>query len=809
MRLKTRSIWVGTLLAFIPTVLVSLILTHLSAQQTAQALTEDAKSKLIAVRNTTARNIESYFTTIHHQVVTASSNLMLIEAMMDFRVAFSLFEGKLSDDQVITQKTELGDYYYNQFDQKYRHLNNNRTSNPDSLLNLSDIAIALQYDYISQNPHPLGNKEAMDRAPGIDYYHQIHKRIHPIMRNYLEAFGYYDIFLVEPKNGHIVYSVYKELDYATSLKTGPYADSGIADAFRQAMTATSNNDYFLTDFAPYLPSYHAPASFISSPIFFNDQIAGVLIFQMPVDRINAVMTHGQKWQESGLGASGETYLVGNDYTMRSDGRFLLEDKTRYAELMHEIGLSNDLITTLVNKETTIGLQPVKTQGTEAAINGEQGFQIFNDYRDIPVFSAYQPVNLGGVSWALMSEIDEQEVLAPVDILRQEQINTALIACFLALVIGGFLGWLYAHILVKPVTAMLETVDDIAAGEGDLRQRLRVKGKDEMAELAAGINQFISHIDKTFSDLLKSTVRLVPISQDLSEVNGRLSDLTIQQKDQAKRVNEYLSETIDSTERVDHQLAEIGDATHNGQQVVTRATDAVNQIRHSMAGLNNNVDASVQALDQLQTSSDQISSVIDVINNIAEQTNLLALNAAIEAARAGEQGRGFAVVADEVRTLAAKTRHSTSEVATMVTAIQQGTSDVVALMQRNKDSADQSSIQVDQGSQELNQVLQAMQLITEKVSHISVAIESQQTNIQQVSHSYQKIKANFDSSQESSAAALLVGQDIDKLGDKLMSMVQRFKVTDDSWTTSRRKVSRHPDDNTQEYKTQRVLTTKPK
>jgi methyl-accepting chemotaxis protein len=206
--------------------------------------------------------------------------------------------------------------------------------------------------------------------------------------------GYYDLFLVDHQTGNIVYSVFKELDYETSLISGPYSNSCIDKAFAMANRASEKNYTGLTDFAPYGPSYNAPASFIATAIFNCNTKIGILILQMPVDKINEVVTYGQNWQQTGLGSSGETYLIGQDFAMRCNSRFLLEDRNNYLKLIQEIGVSAGIIQTIQHKNTSIGLQQITTLGTERALNGESGFDIFPDYRGISVLSAYKPINIG-------------------------------------------------------------------------------------------------------------------------------------------------------------------------------------------------------------------------------------------------------------------------------------------------------------------------------------------------------------------------------------------------------------------------------
>ena len=319
----------------------------------------------------------------------------------------------------------------------------------------------------------------------------------------------------------------------------------------------------------------------------------------------------------------------------------------------------------------------------------------------------------------------------------------------------------------------------------MTQRLDVRGHDELAELSTGINAFIAHIDSTFSKVLKSVVRLVPISQDLNEVNSRLIAATTAQRRQADAVNQHLQHTHIATQQVDTELQAIRSAAGEGNSVVAVSQQRVSEVADSTAVLLQLIDKSVHAIEQLKGDTDRIVTVVDVIKNIAAQTNLLALNASIEAARAGEAGRGFAVVADEVRALAAKTQQSTERVTSMVQAIQNGTLAVVQLMEQGKQNADRSNQHIDAAIEQLNAVTVAMAHINTKVDGIAGAISSQQDNFTQVTFCYEQMEQSFTDSSQCTAMADAVGQDVKKLGDTLMQMIQRFKVSENDLSVQRR------------------------
>jgi hypothetical protein len=174
---------------------------------------------------------------------------------------------------------------------------------------------AFPLDYIADNKFPLGNKHKLDAASANTLYNRTHTIHHSNLREYLEKFGYYDVFFIDAETGDIVYSVFKELDFGTSLKTGPYANSSLGKAFRDALSQTDPTKVSMSDYETYLPSYDAPAGFIASAIFDEGKVIGVLAFQISFDEINKVtLLETTKYKTL------ETYLVGPDFKMRSDSK---------------------------------------------------------------------------------------------------------------------------------------------------------------------------------------------------------------------------------------------------------------------------------------------------------------------------------------------------------------------------------------------------------------------------------------------------------------------------------------------------------
>ena len=215
-------------------------------------------------------------------------------------------------------------YYENDFLRNYALVKSTRGTDQRELPkverlyeSLDETAIYLQYWYICQNPNEMGKRERLDTASDQSRYSAVHEKCHPVIRNFKQRYGFYDILLVDIDSGTIVYSTSKEIDFGTSLKNGPFATASIGRAFQQAAAATWKGFHAFVDFEHYLPSYGEPASFVSAPIYDGDKKIGVAIAQVPIQRLDELMV-----QRTGLGNTGEAYLVGPDKLFRSNSRFL-------------------------------------------------------------------------------------------------------------------------------------------------------------------------------------------------------------------------------------------------------------------------------------------------------------------------------------------------------------------------------------------------------------------------------------------------------------------------------------------------------
>lgn len=742
----------------------------------AEDLESKIQSQLAAVRDLKNAEIVDYFGTIRDQAISLSEDVMVVEAMVEFRNAFDqVVESRaLGENELAEMRTELRQYYEDSFASEYQQQNEGRSANANNRLQqIDDSAIALQHAYIFSNSNPLGSKHLLDAADTATEYDRLHARYHPSIRGFLERFGYYDIFLADIDSGRIVYSVFKELDYATSLRNGPYAQTNFARAFRQAAENCGPGEVALVDFECYWPSYEAPASFIASPIFDGSDKVGVLLFQMPVDRINGLMA-----RESGIGKTGETLLVGRDNLQRCNSS---RDPETYSLIQAFRGETKNRI---------------ETESVKAALAGDSGVIRTQNYLGEEVLSAFSPISLLGLDWAIITEVTTEEAFAAISQMNEVTASTqanmfwfsAAAVCAATLAIIG-VALLVTRSLLKPIDATVNTLRDIAEGEGDLTRRLDENQIGELGDLARNFNQFVIRIHDIVRAIAGNASTLTGASQALSDSAGQLSLGATQSKTKSSNVSsaaEYLSTNMQnmasSTQEISSSISAVANAVEEMKTTISEIAENAEQSAGIASQAASAAEISNAKVGDMGSAASEIGKVIEVIQDIAEQTNLLALNATIEAARAGEAGKGFAVVATEVKELAKQTASATDDIRRRIEVMQDSTDQAVESIEQIGEvigrvnelsrmiasAVEEQNITTQQIAEHIGSTAGLAEKVAASVSESAASSREITENINQVDRVLQDTATGANRSKES-------GDELLRLATEMHSLVDQFRV----------------------------------
>ena len=328
---------------------------------------------------------------------------------------------------------------------------------------------------------------------------------------------------------------------------------------------------------------------------------------------------------------------------------------------------------------------------------------------------------------------------------------------------------------QPLVETLSAMENIAAGEGDLTLRLNDQGKDELSLLATRFNQFLMRTQNTIKEFKDASEQLNGVAQTMHSAVISNSQVNEQQKIETHSTASAITEMASSTDEIAKNAQQAADATASGLEKATRGSQDINTSMSGLSQLSEEIGATKQVVSELKENSAKIGSILDVIRGIAEQTNLLALNAAIEAARAGEAGRGFAVVADEVRGLATRTQESTDEIQTMIEQIQNGVEGVTNSVDKVYDYSQETQSTAETAKGMLSEVNQAMQEITNEITQIATATEEQSSVANEISENTHNIADLVDKGADNFELFSRSTDKIHQLSSQLNDKVTQFKV----------------------------------
>jgi len=337
------------------------------------------------------------------------------------------------------------------------------------------------------------------------------------------------------------------------------------------------------------------------------------------------------------------------------------------------------------------------------------------------------------------------------------------------------GVFISNMITVNIKNVVNSLREMANGEGDLTRRLEARGDDELGQLVKQFNNFVEKLQGIIGHIMGSTTQLAAAAEEMSSVSENSNQSSTQQQSEVNQVATAMNEMSATVQEVASNASHAAQAAQDASEQAGEGLKVVDHTISSINNLSNAVEEASGVINKLESDTDNIGVVLEVIRGISEQTNLLALNAAIEAARAGEQGRGFAVVADEVRTLASRTQESTLEIQSMIESLQSGSTQAVEVMAKGKDQAIISVGHAQKAGESLNGITQAVSSISDMNTQIATAAEEQTAVAEEINQNIVNISQLGEQTVSGAQQTSTASEELARLSNELQMMLGQFRV----------------------------------
>lgn len=541
------------LMLVLVSVISGLVLVLVGYNSGQRAIEESIFEKLTAIRDAKKYEIEAYFEEASSITEVLGQTPQVAEALDNFLSAYdNLNAGTTRDAACANLRPHYADFVARTAQ------NLSVVENVDFFFPDRAAGCVLQQRYLLDEP-------IVD--PTTEEYHRVHQQYDYYFTEIVEKFRFYDLFLVELDSGKVVYTVDKEPEFGTGLFSGPYQNSNLAALVRDIKANSDLTNAMLTDFKKHRPSNGVPAAFVGVPVRRGTEVAGALVVQISLDEINRIMTNDGNWVEELYGETGETFLVGDDYLMRSDPRLFLTDTTRFTRAMQSDERTENRLRAMYQLGTTVTTHRAQSPAVEAALAGQDSTRYVTDFRQRDILSSYAPLEVEGLNWIILAEADAREATDPIEDFRHQMLATL----GGILLVGFFIAMFLAGSFVRPVERLNQAVQQLKSG--DYSQRVPVQSMDEFGQLGQSFNELAEEIETQ-----RETIRQQHEENDTLLQNILPGDVINELKEKGEVVNVYPNVSV-----IDINLAEYERATEEmPAEVVVRTLNSLLAKMHIVA-----------------------------------------------------------------------------------------------------------------------------------------------------------------------------------------------------------------------------------
>lgn len=580
------------------------------------------------------------------------------------------------------------------------------------------------------------------------------KKYDSFFKNFINEFKYGDVLLIDSSNGNVMYSVLKEGDYKSNVLNGNIKNTIVSEAFQAARDSTDKKFVAMTDYQFYEPSNNKPVSCIAAPIYNKDEKIGVIIYKIPATKIDSITSNDGKWEDLNLGSSGDVIIIGNDYKMRNTNRFWNQETDAK----------------ILEAKSGMLIKEAKSSVGTSVMQGDTNVDHYKDYKGDFTIAAYTPLQIGNIKWGLVVKEDEKEAFKASRNLEW----------FILTILGISSGIiiLVTFILASNISNPLKRMANIALliSKGDLTIEIpKHKRSDEIGMLSDAISIMLNNLREQSMEF-KNVANV--LASSVSEIMATLSQVTAG----ATETSSAVSETTATVEEVkqtvfltNEKTKNVANSSKESLEIAQLGENAAQVSIGDMKDINEQMQAIAESILALSEQSQNISELIESVDNISEQSNLLAVNAAIEAAKAGEYGKGFSIVAQEIRNLSEQSKYATKQVRNILKDIQKATNTSVMTTEKGIKLVEKGVDEVLKAGEAIKKLTESVNVAAQSVIQIETSSQQQLIGMDQVALAMEGINQASYQNVESMKQLEEATNNLQKMGNKLKKIIENYNV----------------------------------